>query len=348
VLAELGLAPSVLAMGRKIDRLFGRTVPSNRIILDVRYDHLGSDYFGLAVHRAALFSPLFEAATQRGIPIETGIDIVGCDSAGRPALLAADGKRIGPFDLVVDSMGVRSPLASHYANTKRNELVYGALWTNVPWPKGRFNESALEQRYEKASVMIGVLPVGRRHANDTEQTAFFWSIKPTDYDAWQRAGLSAWEDRALRLWPQTQPLLDAIIDCEQMTLARYCHHTIAKPAAGRVVAIGDSAHAASPQLGQGANMALLDARALSLALDHSRSLDVALKRYMTFRRWHVRFYQILSALFTPFYQSDNRWLPPLRDFVVAPVTRLPLFRAFVAGTVAGVLLDPRKKLRLHR
>lgn len=349
VLAELGLASSVLAMGRKIDRLFGRTVPSNRIILDVRYDHLGPNYSGLAVHRTALFNPLFDAVKQRNISIETGLDIVACDSAAsRPALLTSNGKRVGPFDLVIDGMGVRSPLASLYPSTPRNELAYGALWASLPWPAGRFNESALEQRYENVSVMVGVLPIGRRHANDTEQTAFFWSIKPTDYDAWRKAGLNSWKDRVLRLWPETEPLLNSITDGEQMTLARYCHHTIAKPVAGRVVAIGDSAHAASPQLGQGANMALLDARALSLALDHANDLDTALARYAAFRRWHVRFYQVLSAMFTPFYQSDDRWLPVLRDFVVAPATRLPLLRTFVARTVAGVVLDPRKKLRLHR
>ena len=61
----------------------------------------------------------------------------------------------------------------------------------------------------------------------------------------------------------------------------------------------------------------------------------------------MRFYQALSALFTPFYQSDSRLLPPLRDWLIAPATRLPLARRFVAATVAGTVLDPRKRLGLH-
>ena len=41
VLAELGLDHSMRTLGRRIDRLFGRVVPSNRVVLDVRYDALG-------------------------------------------------------------------------------------------------------------------------------------------------------------------------------------------------------------------------------------------------------------------------------------------------------------------
>jgi 2-polyprenyl-6-methoxyphenol hydroxylase-like FAD-dependent oxidoreductase len=354
VLAELGLAKEVLALGRRIDRMFGRVLPSNRIILDVTYRRLGPQYSGLAVHRAALFDPLFAAVQKRPIPIETGQDITGIEYAagGRPCLTFAGSRRSGPFDLVVDALGVRSPLGVAYRSGPRWDLPYGALWASLPWPAGPFHDHTLEQRYERASTMIGVLPIGKRAPGGEQLTAFFWSIKPDDYDIWKNGGLKNWKARAHALWPETAPLLEQIVDAEQLTLARYSHHTIARPIAGRVVAIGDSAHAASPQLGQGANMALLDARALSLALalsgDGAGGIEAALARYAALRRWHVRFYQALSAAFTPFYQSDSRLLPALRDWVVAPGTRLPLARTFVAGTVAGIVLDPRIKLGLRK
>ncbi len=82
--------------------------------------------------------------------------------------------------------------------------------------------------------------------------------------------------------------------------------------------IGDSAHATSPQLGQGANMALLDALALTVALRDATDLPHAMQRYATMRRWHVRLFQWSSAVFTPFYQSDSRLLPLLRDHLLAP------------------------------
>ena len=56
-----------------------------------------------------------------------------------------------------------------------------------------------------------------------------------------------------------------------MTLARYAHHTLQVPAGDGIAFIGDSAHSTSPQLGQGANMALLDAAALAVALANGAS-----------------------------------------------------------------------------
>jgi 2-polyprenyl-6-methoxyphenol hydroxylase-like FAD-dependent oxidoreductase len=154
-----------------------------------------------------------------------------------------------------------------------------------------------------------------------------------------------WKKRVLNLWPATAPLLDATSNAEEMTLARYAHHMLARPFAERLVAVGDAFHCASPQLGQGANMALLDVRALAASLAAEPDLGEALSTYATARRRQMLFYQALSLGFTPFYQSDSRLLPPLRDFFVAPATRLPLLRTFVAASVAGLMLAPSESQR---
>jgi 2-polyprenyl-6-methoxyphenol hydroxylase-like FAD-dependent oxidoreductase len=349
VLDKLGLAHHILAQGHRIDRLFGRLASSDRVVLDVRYRNLDDNSFGVAVHRALLFDPLFDAVRHEGIPIETACAIGGLAHGDeRPSLVTEAGRRTEPFDLVIDATGARSAFAVAYGGRPRRELTYGALWTTLKWPHGRFEENALEQRYDRASTMVGVLPIGRPREGAGEQTAFFWSIRPPDYDDWRRQGLVPWKMRVLRVWPQTAPLLDAIIDPDQMTLARYSHHTLANPVVGCLVAIGDSAHAASPQLGQGANMAMLDAWALSSALRTTNDLSTALRAYTRLRWAHVRFYQVMSALFTPFYQSDSKALPVLRDWLLAPATRLPLARMLVAAMVAGVMFDPRKKLGLDQ
>jgi 2-polyprenyl-6-methoxyphenol hydroxylase-like FAD-dependent oxidoreductase len=343
VLDALGLAQTVLQRGHRIDRMFGRVLPSGRTVLDLNYRALAPKAFGLAVHRAALFEPLFQEVQRAGIAIETDRTVIATAGVGTAdrRLVFKGWTDAGPFDLIVDALGMRSPLGPAVS-----ELTYGALWTTLPWPQGRFDAHTLEQRYERASVMIGVLPIGQRSTSGPEECAFFWSIKPAEYGAWRGNGLNAWKDRVRRLWPETNVLLDRIESADQMTLARYAHHTVARPYRRRFVSIGDSAHATSPQLGQGGNMALLDAYALALALRTTGDMADALARYATLRRWHVRFYQALSAMFTPFYQSDSCVLPVLRDWIVAPATRLPMVRGLAAAMVAGTILDPRQTLGL--
>jgi salicylate hydroxylase len=341
VLGELGLRERIESLGARIDRLFGRTLPSRRTILDVRYRRLAAGY-GLAVHRAALFHVLYDAVLADGIAIETRWRVAGvADADSGRALVDERGRSSPRFDLVVDALGVRSPLWHAFGGGVRRDLPYGALWASLPWPGAPFDAAALEQRYSAASTMIGVLPIGRRREGQGPETAFFWSIRHVDYPEWRRRGLDAWKERAGAFWPETAPLLDAIADADEMTLARYGHQMLANPVARGLVAIGDAYHAASPQLGQGANMALLDGWTLREALRSERHVDEALSTYATARRRQMLFYQALSAGFTPFYQSDSRTLPPLRDWFVAPATRLPVLRSFVAASVAGLVLAPR-------
>ena len=215
------------------------------------------------------------------------------------------GRREGPFDLVVDALGSRSPLISHAAGPDyRSALGYGAIWASLPWPGAPFDVNALEQRYDRASVMIGVLPIGRQVEGAAEQAAFFWSLKAAEFENWQRAGLDPWKRTVLGHWPNCAGLLETVTDASQMVMARYDHHTLSLPFGRRLVFIGDSAHATSPQLGQGANMALLDVHALASALKENADLRDALESYARKRRFHVKLYQGLSRVFTPFYQSE--------------------------------------------
>lgn len=351
VLSELGLYPQIRELGQRIDRLYGRVASTDKIVLDVKYSALGADSFGLSIHRSALFSVLYDAVLRENVNVETGRRVVGVERGTqvRSRVIQEDGRSLGPFDLVIDALGVRSTLNSLFdpSQKQRKELTYGALWASLPWPHDGFDPHSLEQRYEYAEKMVGVLPIGRAHRDGPNLAAFFWSLKPALYGRWLEQGLDAWKDDVRRLWPQTEPLLGSIQNTDDLTLARYCHHTLAKPVAPGVAAIGDAAHAASPQLGQGANMALLDARALALALEEEPDVEAALLSYARARRWHVLFYQALSLGFTPAYQSDSRILPFLRDRLLAPATRLPGFRKFVAASVAGTVLDPRPRLQLQ-
>jgi salicylate hydroxylase len=345
VLRELGLAERLLACGARIDRLVGQTAGA-RTVLDVRYTALGHrGGHGVGVHRAALFAVLHEPVVAAGLGLETGRTITGTiPVAGRKRrLMFADGQTSGPFDLVVDALGTPTPLAPPTGRA----LAYGALWASLDWPAGTtFDAAALQQRYRAASVMAGVLPIGTVPGASSPQAAFFWSLRADRLQDWQARGLAAWKDEVRALWPATEPLLDQITTPEQLKFARYAHRTLGEPAEAGMIHIGDAWHSASPQLGQGANMALLDAYALAMALRGAEDIDAALAKAVDLRRSHVRLYQALTAIFTPVYQSDSRVLPFLRDRLVGPLSRLWPIPWIQAAMVAGLIGGPLKPLGL--
>lgn len=337
VLDVLGLTAAVEAMAQPIDHIFGREARRGRVVLDVRYGDLKRPRLALGVHRAALFDVLFRACLDAGVRFETGREMRAAE-AGR--LTDAAGVVTPAFDLVIDASGARSRIAAGLGAAPR-PLAWGALWATVPWPGAPFDPRALQQVYRGASKMVGVLPVGARPDGPDRLATFFWSLRTEDHAAWREAGLDRWKAEVRALWPETAGLLDSLADPEQLTLARYGHHTLARPVADRLAVIGDAAHSTSPQLGQGVNMGLLDAWTLAEAMVSHPDLSDALTAYAAARRAHVRLYQALSLVFTPFYQADGRVLPWIRDHLLGKAARLPLSPRLLAATVSGLLLDPR-------
>ena len=277
-----------------------------------------------------------------GVAIETGRTIIDSivGSGGRRTLQFVGGGSAGPFDLLVDALGTRTPLAPLTGRA----LAYGALWASLDWPDDAvFDSAALEQRYHAASVMAGVLPIGTPPGARRPQAAFFWSLRADRLDYWRARGLTAWKAEVTALWPATHVLLEQIEDAGTLTFARYAHRTLTAPAETGMIHIGDAWHSASPQLGQGANMALLDAFALARALGRGSDVGTAIGR-----RRHVMLYQAMSEMFTPVYQSDSKALPLVRDRVVGPLSRLWPATWIQAAMVSGLVGNPLKPLGLRR
>lgn len=343
VLGQLGLANRVQREGARIDRLFGRA--ADRVVLDVSYAAMARHgRFGIGIHRASLFAALHDAVVAQGIEVRTSHTVLGSslDRGGR-VLHFAENTTSEPFDLVVDGLGTRTTLAPPTGH----ELAYGALWASLDWPDDcGFDPHTLTQQYRRSSRMAGILPLGTS-GGPGRRAAFFWSLKGEDLPAWRERGLDAWKQGVLTLWPEAEALVTQIVDADQLTFARYAHRTLPRPTEERLIHIGDAWHSASPQLGQGANMALLDAWALATGLSRHREIEPALAEGIALRRRHVRLYQWLTWLFTPVYQSDSRVLPFMRDWLVGPMSKLWPATSIQAAMVSGLIGDPLGTLGLE-
>ncbi len=332
VLARLGCLDAARAMGAPIRRMLGREARSGRKVLDVWYDPGGQPAnLGLAIHRAALFDVLHKAALAAGAQLIPNRVVTGAEG-GR--LMFANAQASEPADLVIDAAGAGSPLSP----LRPKALGYGAIWGTVDWPEDTaMPRDVLAQRYVRASRMIGVMACGRVPGQRGPKATLFWSLPRDGFAAWQTAGIAAWRSETVSLWPELAPFLSQITDPGQMTMARYGHGTLRRPFGDGIAHIGDAAHCASPQLGQGANMALLDGAALARALDGA-PVQAALDRYAAARRGHVLMYQMMSAAFTPMYQSRSRVLPVLRDRVLFPASQIPPVPRVLTRLVRGTLL----------
>lgn len=331
VLEAVGAGDIVRALGARVGRMIGHE--GKRRVLSVAYRAAAP---GLALHRASLFHALWTVVQATGLPIVTDAEVTAAPLFGsQRRLVLADGRDFGPFDLVVDAQGASSVMSP----LKARPLGYGAIWGHVPWPSDTtLDQTCLQQVYQGASRMAGVLPIGCLPDDPTQRAAVFWSMPVDALADWPQRPLAGWKDEVTALWPAMAPFLNAITDTEQMTRARYAHGTLSRPYDQALVHIGDAAHRASPQLGQGANMALLDAYALSVAL--SGPWNDALPAYARMRRWHVRTYQGMSWLFTPMYQSHSRILPMIRNQLLAPVAEWPGVRGLLTRLVSGDMIPP--------
>lgn len=334
VLDVAGAGDAARAQGQPVRRMIGHEARTGARVLDVTYDLGGDGRYGLAIHRASLFDAIYRAALAAGAEMVASSPVLARDGM---RFVMADGSQSPEFDLLIDASGAASPLSPLVGRP----LPYGAIWGTVPWPDDTaLPRELLSQKYLRAERMLGVLPLGTMPGETTPLAAVFWSMRTGEYDAWRAAPLADWKAEATELWPEIAPFLQTVTTHDQMTMARYSHGTLVRPWADGMAFIGDAAHRASPQLGQGANMALLDAYALIWALGQSGDVAGALALYARARRWHVWIYQSFSWAFTPQYQSDSRILPFLRDWMFMPLSRVPPVPRILSALVSGTMAVP--------
>ncbi len=345
VLHELGLLENILVRGQRLDRILGCDAHTGKRVLDVHYNNLDGRRFGLGTHRHGLFDVLYKAAKAQNIRFEFGhkIEKLTIGDAGT-CPVTDDGRILPGHPLVVVANGSGSRIAQDlFGLQQQSFLPYGAFWATLDWPRAGFYRDMLEQKYDGASKMAGVLPLGCYDTNADPKTkaAFFWSLKGVDVPGVKQRGINFWKNEVLEVWPQTEVFLNQISGFEDLTFAQYQHFTLKKPYHENVIFIGDAYHSTSPQLGQGANMAMLDAKAMDVALAQCGGdfLQVG-PIYHALRKRQIRIFQFLSQVLTPFYQSDSLILGKIRDYGIAYVAKVPPAPRLMAELVSGLFVRP--------
>jgi len=185
--------------------------------------------------------------------------------------------------------------------------------------------------------MIGILPVGRNAHDTATRAAFFWSMRVKDYPTWRTGDLADWKRYVVSLWPDIASVINQFQSHDDLSFATYNDVILRSYHTESIVFIGDAAHCTSPQLGQGANMALLDACVLNECLNRSETLQQALQDYTQCRRKHVSFYQFASRVLTPFFQSDSWLFAKMRFLLCGIACRIPFTRKITSHLLSGTM-----------
>ena len=287
------------------------------------------------MQRGALFALLHQAvACEDDIALRSGYAIaeLDCDT-GRVG--DAQGRWHGPYDLVIVADGAASGLRAQVSDARIDKpYPWGALWCLLPEADWTWR-SELRQRYRQARQMAGMLPVGTTPGDPERKLSFFWSLPVSTFDDWRTAGRDAWLQQLDALWPQARERLGEDFDTGCLARAAYRDAIPRRWWRGRAVLLGDAAHAMSPQLGQGVNMALVDAVALAAQLRDAPTTAAALHAYERERRAHLAAYHRYSRWLTPLFQSGRDGIARLRDLAFLPAGRMPLARGHMLRVLSG-------------
>ena len=334
-LARLGLLGELAPRGARIDRLHVDRA-DGRALIDLPYADVAPGMYGLGMHRGTLFAALHGALAASGAEVRCGVAICASELAPDGRWLVDDaGARHGPFDLAIAADGAGGALHACHGRVRARAYPWGAAWLVAPDP-GIGDGATIHQVVDGAHTMLGLLPTGARPGGEGHVVSLFWSLRADRVDAWRAAGLAAWRERVLRLEPRAEPILATVDDLAAVVFARYRDVAMAPWHAERLVFLGDAAHATSPQLGQGANLALVDAVALADALVAHGDVAPALAAYSRGRRRQLAYYQWMTRLLTPLFQGDSRLGAALRDLVFPASRWLPYLRRRMVRTMIGI------------
>ena len=332
VLDRLGALAEAEGWGARIEALDGRTVEGRRV-LDLEYGKL----HGLGIHRAGLFTVLHDRMVASGAKLRLDFEVSAIHDA---TLVSTNGDHAGPFDLILDCAGSHDHVRATLSMASNAPLYpWGCFWCALPDREGIWTER-LRQRYDGAHTMMGVLPIGRAPNAEGHHVAWFWSLPLADADAQKAAGLDALKAKALACWPGLGRLLEGLTSFDQLALATYRDVTMAPWRTGNVLVMGDAAHGTSPQLGQGANLALIDAVTIAHCLRKSSDVRDALTLYEKMRRPHIAYYQMTSRALTPAFQSHGTMMPWLRDTFLVAARYIPIGGYVTRTTLSGIRKFP--------
>jgi 2-polyprenyl-6-methoxyphenol hydroxylase-like FAD-dependent oxidoreductase len=336
-LGRMGVLEEVMADAEPLEGIHAFT-HRGRTLVELWYRKIDPILCGYGVHRDDLFGVLYGHCLAGGVEFRLGVTVVASRQS-ESEILAIDekGGEHGPFDVLIGADGSRSRIrGAPELGARVRELALGAAWFSGHSDAVR---GYLHQVTRGTRQLIGLLPLGRGRCS------LFCSLPREGLNA---ANFAALKREIVELCPQASPLVEQIESDKSLATAKYQLVSLRKWNHGRLICIGDAAHSTTPHLGQGVNLALLDALAVATELATGDDVPTALARAAEFRRRQTMWCWRLSNLLGPAFQNEGRMLGAARDVVLPWMPAMPWLGKTMVATLAGVRTGIRSGLKVER
>jgi len=236
------------------------------------------------------------------VVLSYGAELVGARADGTCTVRTVAGDATHAADLIVGADGVHSAVRSggdFGARVSRTGISYLRGLTGPGVARG-----------EEAWTATGLfgsfaVPGGTYFYASANSAASKHAVAAGD--------LGAWREIVGRAYPAAAPVLAGLRGWDELLVNEVVRVDCRRFFDGRMVLVGDAAHAMAPNLGQGANSALVDAVVLADALVAEADVPTALAAYDARRRRAVRRVQDAAAVLARLGEVRSGALRRLRD-----------------------------------
>jgi 2-polyprenyl-6-methoxyphenol hydroxylase-like FAD-dependent oxidoreductase len=286
LLIRLGIGAAVERVGAPLRR-FKYCTPQGEILAEIDLIELwkGVSPF-VGVERIQLHNALLSEL--KGTPSRLGAWITSLDQKNDHVFVRFNDERSEDFDLVIGADGVGSTVRSLALSDAAPSYIGQMVWRSLAPIRQDTPDEV--QFWLGDGCFFGLFPVSDKHTY-----GFGYINDPERRHDPALGRLSRLRERFAGFGGLVKAYLASLECDEQIHCAAIESLELDHWRKGRVVLIGDAAHASSPMMGQGGCMAIEDAAVLAELLQSSKGVEDALDAYVLRRRARVDWVQRQSG-----------------------------------------------------
>jgi len=306
-----------------------KMVPSTRVSLESTTGTtlLQAQYSCATIACAQLLETLLSVASQRAIKINLAHRLVEVQQQPNCIDLGFENGSGYAADVVIGGDGIHSRVRQEsQINAHMQPLARSYLRGVVPVPAGR---SYPCERWSRDGRRFGIDPLTE------DRCGFYASIPRGSWGKLRDRSFSEWQET----WEDFGEDVSRVIKClsgwEEVSYDEPFHLTNSSWSASGNFLVGDAAHAQAPNVGQGANSAMVDSLVLIRLLHQMDNVEMVQKQYEKIRRNFVSRTQRLAQLLSWLESWSSPIATATRDASLRTANRSSLLQRWTKQYLAG-------------